>query len=186
MIVRNIFVGRQPASDDPLRARLWAVVAIFGALAADQAVKRLLLSGAVDLNGTMLIPDVANVTFAWNRGVSFNLLWSNSDLGSLLLFAGAACIVAALLVWAFRARRVRVASSDRFDNWGCTGEPCRPLPLRRGFRFLGHAAWRDHAVRLQFGRYSDHAWHIWPHNRPAGGSNIWPCDQLVRISSVVT
>ena len=96
-------------SNDPLRARLWAVVAIFGALAADQAVKRLLLSGAVDLNGTMLIPDVANVTFAWNRGVSFNLLWSNSDLGSLLLFAGAACIVAALLVWAFRARRVRVA-----------------------------------------------------------------------------
>jgi lipoprotein signal peptidase len=109
MIVRNIFVGRQPVSDDPLRARLWAVVAIFGALAADQAVKRLLLSGAVDLNGTMLIPGMANVAFAWNRGVSFNLLWQNSDLGSLLLSAGAACIVAPLLVWAFRTRRARVA-----------------------------------------------------------------------------
>ena len=77
VIVRNIFVGRQPVSDDPLRARLWAVVAIFGALAADQAVKRLLLSGAVDLNGTTLIPGVANVAFAWNRGVSFSLLWQN-------------------------------------------------------------------------------------------------------------
>jgi lipoprotein signal peptidase len=85
------------------------MVAIFGVLAADQAVKRLLLSGAVDLNGTMLIPGVANVAFAWNRGVSFSLLWQNSDLGSLLLFAGAACIVAALLVWAFRTRRAGVA-----------------------------------------------------------------------------
>jgi lipoprotein signal peptidase len=85
------------------------MVAIFGVLAADQAVKRLLLSGAVDLNGTMLIPGVANVAFAWNRGVSFSLLWQNSDLGSLLLFAGAACIVAALLVWALRTRRAGVA-----------------------------------------------------------------------------
>ena len=64
MILRNIIVGRQPVSDDHLRARLWATVAIFGVLAADQAVKRLLLSGAVDLNGTMLIPGVANVAFA--------------------------------------------------------------------------------------------------------------------------
>jgi signal peptidase II len=85
------------------------MVAIFGVLAADQAVKRILLSGAVDLNGTMLIPGVANVAFAWNRGVSFSLLWQNSNLGSLLLSAGAVCIVAALIVWAFRTRRAGVA-----------------------------------------------------------------------------
>ena len=68
---------------------------------ADQAVKRLLLSGAVDLNGTMLIPGVANVTFAWNRGVSFNLLWQNSDLGSLLLIIALLVFVglAAIIVW---------------------------------------------------------------------------------------
>jgi signal peptidase II len=85
------------------------VVAVFAALTTDQAVKRLLLSGVVDLDGKMLIPGVAYVNFVWNRGVSFNLLWPNSDLGSLLLSVGAACIVAALLVWAFRARRARVA-----------------------------------------------------------------------------
>src|SRR5262245_5062356 len=110
---RNIFVGRQPVSHDPLRARLWAMVAIFGVLAADQAVKRLLLSGAVDLNGTMLIPGVANVAFAWNRGVSFSLLWQNSNLGSLLLSAGAVCIVAALLVLALRTLRAGVAVALR-------------------------------------------------------------------------
>jgi signal peptidase II len=99
----------QPMSDRPLRARLWAAAAIVAMLAADQAVKRWLLSGAVDLDGTILIPGLVDVSFAWNRGVSFNLLWSNSGLGRLLLFVGAACIVAALLVWAFRARRTFVA-----------------------------------------------------------------------------
>src|SRR5262249_39353815 len=73
------------------------------------AIKRWLLSGAVDLNGTVLIPGVVDVNFVWNRGVSFNLLWPNSNLRSLLLSVAAACIVAALIVWAFRARRARVA-----------------------------------------------------------------------------
>lgn len=95
--------------DNPLRARLWAVLAIFVAFAADRAVKRLLLSGAVELNGTTLIPGVANVSFTWNQGVSFGLLWSNGDLGGLLLSAGEAFIVVALLVWAFRAGRTRVS-----------------------------------------------------------------------------
>jgi signal peptidase II len=85
------------------------VVAMTAALAADQVIKQLLLSGAVDLNGANLIPGVANINFAWNRGVSFSLLWTNSKFGSLLLSAGSACIVAALLVWAFRAHRVREA-----------------------------------------------------------------------------
>jgi signal peptidase II len=84
------------------------VAGICAALAADQAVKRWLLSGALDLNGKTLIPGVMDVNFAWNRGVSFNLLWQNSDLGGRLLSAGAACIVVALLVWAFRARRAPV------------------------------------------------------------------------------
>jgi len=50
-----------------------------------------------------------NLQFVWNRGVSFSLLWSDTALGGLLLFAGAACIVAVLLVWAFRTRRLPVA-----------------------------------------------------------------------------
>jgi len=101
--------GGRRLGDNPLRARLWAVLAIFAAFAADRAVKRLLLSGAVELNGTTLIPGVASVSFTWNQGVSFGLLWPNSDLGGLLLSAAGAFIVVALLVWAFRARRTRVA-----------------------------------------------------------------------------
>jgi hypothetical protein len=65
------------------------VAGICAALAADQAVKRWLLSGAVDLNGTTLIPGVMDVNFACNRGVSFNLLWHNSDLGGRLLSVAA-------------------------------------------------------------------------------------------------
>lgn len=92
-----------------MRVRLWAAAAIVAVLAADQSVKRWLLSGAVDLDGTILIPGLVDVSFAWNRGVSFSLLWPSSGLGGLLLSAAAACIVAALLVWAFRARRAFVA-----------------------------------------------------------------------------
>ncbi len=92
-----------------MRVRLWAILAIFAALVADQAVKRLLLSGALEINGTTLIPGVANISFAWNRGISFSLLWPDSELGSLMLFAGAAFIAAALLVCALRARRAQVA-----------------------------------------------------------------------------
>ena len=79
--------GGRRLGDNPLRARLWAVLAIFAAFAADRAVKRLLLSGAVELNGTTLIPGIASVSFTWNQGVSFGLLWPNSDLGGLLLSA---------------------------------------------------------------------------------------------------
>ena len=104
-----------------MRTRLWAAAAIFAALAADQAVKGLLLSGTVDLNGTILIPGVVNIDFAWNRGVSFSLLWPNSGLGSLLLSVGAACIVAALLVWAFRAHRARVAMAIGLMIGGALG-----------------------------------------------------------------
>src|SRR5262245_36178871 len=59
--------------DKPLRARLWAVLAIFAVFAADRAVKRLLLSGAVQLSGTALIPGVAtssHISFS-----AFRLAW---------------------------------------------------------------------------------------------------------------
>ena len=101
--------------------RLWAAAAIFAALAADHAVKRLLLSGAVALNGTTLIPGVVDVNFAWNRGVSFSLLRQNSHLGSLLLSASAGGIVVALLVWAFRTRRARVAGAIGLIIGGALG-----------------------------------------------------------------
>lgn len=85
------------------------MVAIFAALAIDQGIKRWLLSGAIGLNGRTLIPGLVDVEFAWNRGVSFSLLRSSGALGSLLLSAAAACIVAVLLVLAFRAGRVLLA-----------------------------------------------------------------------------
>jgi lipoprotein signal peptidase len=143
------------------------MVAIFGVLAADQAAKRLLLSGAVDLNGTELIPGVANVAFAWNRGVSFSLLWQNSDLGSLLLSAGAACIVAALLVWAFRTRRAGVAVAIGLIIGGALGNLVDRYLYGAVFDFL---VIRLGETRLQFGRYSDHAWHIWPQTWPAASA----------------
>lgn len=102
--------SRSTALDDRrARTRLAAAAAISVAVAVDQAIKRLLLTGVIGLNGKTLIPGLVDVEFAWNRGVSFSLLWSNSALGRLLLSAGAACIVIVLLVWALRTRRVLMA-----------------------------------------------------------------------------
>jgi signal peptidase II len=100
---------------------VWAAAAMFAVLAADQAVKRLLLSGAVDLNGTTLIPGVVDVRFAWNRGVSFSLLWQSSHLGSLLSSASATGIVVPLLVWAFRTNRAHAAAAIGLIIGGALG-----------------------------------------------------------------
>ena len=89
-----------------MRERLLGGVAMLVVLAADQAVKLILLSGAFSvLDGSTLIPGALNVRFTWNRGVSFSLLWQNGDLGRVLLLAGLTAVVAVLSAWLFRARR---------------------------------------------------------------------------------
>jgi signal peptidase II len=100
---------------------MWATVAIFAALATDQAAKHTLLSVAMGLNGKNLIPGLLDVRFTWNRGVSFSLFWPSSALGSLLLFAVASCIVAALIVWTLRTHRVLVAVATGLIIGGALG-----------------------------------------------------------------
>jgi signal peptidase II len=75
----------------------------------------------VGLNGATLIPGFLSVRFTWNRGVSFGLFWQDSDVGSLLLFAGTALIVAVLSVWAYRTQRTRVAVAIGFIIGGALG-----------------------------------------------------------------
>jgi signal peptidase II len=149
-------------SDNSLRARVLAAKAILAVFAADQAVKWILLSCAVGLNGATLIPGFLSVRFTWNRGVSFGLFWQDSDVGSLLLFAGTALIVAVLSVWAYRTQRTRVAVAIGFIIGGALGNLVD--------RYFDHAVFDFLVLRLgeitlhlQFGGCVDHA----RYSRPA-------------------
>ena len=128
--------GRQVVNDNPLRARVLAATAILAVFVADKAVKLILLCCAVGLNGATLIPGLLNVGFTWNRGVSFGLFWQDSDLGSLILFAGTALIVAVLGVWAFRTQRSGVAVAIGFIVGGALGNLVDRYFDRAVFDFL--------------------------------------------------
>jgi len=124
--IEKVEIGCNPyrealVTDNPLRVRLLAASAILAAFTADQVVKRILLSGAPRFDGATLIPGFLNVKFTWNRGVSFSLLWQDTDYGSTLLSAGMALIVAALFVWALRTRRTRLAAAIGLIIGGALG-----------------------------------------------------------------
>ena len=83
---------------------LGAAVAVL-AFAADQATKLWLLRG-FDLPGRSpyaLLPGV-DLVMAWNRGVSYSLLTSDTALGRDLLIAATLAASAALAVWLWRSR----------------------------------------------------------------------------------
>jgi signal peptidase II len=81
-------------------------------LAADQASKYWVLHG-IDLpaTGQIVLLPVLNLTFVWNRGVTFGLLSSSGTWSYLVLAAVALGVVAALGVWLRRAESPLVAMS---------------------------------------------------------------------------
>ncbi|HEX4269909.1 MAG TPA: signal peptidase II [Rhizomicrobium sp.] len=56
------------------------------------------------LSGGVLIPGLLDFHPAWNRGVSFSLLWQDSRTGSWLLVAGLVVIIIILGAIAWRSR----------------------------------------------------------------------------------
>ena len=110
-------------------------------LAADQAVKHALLSGAFSgLDGKTLIPGLLDMKFTWNRGISFSLLWQGGERGSLLLTLGMTVLVAGLLVWLMRADRRSLALAIGLVAGGALGNLID--------RYLYHAVFDFLVVRL--------------------------------------
>ena len=83
--------------------RLGAVAAAL-AFAADQASKLWLLRGfdLPDRSPYEVMPGV-DLVMAWNRGVSYSLLTSDTDAGRYLLIAATLAASAALAVWLVRS-----------------------------------------------------------------------------------
>jgi lipoprotein signal peptidase len=81
-------------------------------LAADQASKYWVLHG-IDLpaTGQIVLLPVLNLTFVWNRGVTFGLLSGYGTWSYLVLAAVALGVVAALGVWLRRAESPLAAMS---------------------------------------------------------------------------
>jgi signal peptidase II len=87
----------------------WGLIAYATALATlglDQLSKAWVL-GPLDLPNRFTVPllPVLSLTMVWNPGVSFGLFRAGGDVGRVLLALFAAIVVAALAVWARRARR---------------------------------------------------------------------------------
>ena len=79
-----------------------AAVAAGAVVALNLAAEYLLLTWR--FADAVLIPGLLNFHMTWNRGVSFSLLWQDSDTGSLLLCGFLIVIVALLSRMAWRAR----------------------------------------------------------------------------------
>ena len=81
-----------------------AAVALL-AFAADQASKLWLLRG-FDLPGRspVAVAPGVDLVMAWNRGVSYSLLTSDTDAGRWLLIAATCAASLALAVWLWRSR----------------------------------------------------------------------------------
>ena len=73
-----------------------------GVVALDLVAEHLLL--ARPLPDAVLIPGLLDFHTAWNRGVSFSLLWQDSRTGGLLLSLALSAVVAGLAVMAWRTR----------------------------------------------------------------------------------
>jgi signal peptidase II len=86
-----------------------AAVAAGGVVALNLVAEHLLLARA--LPDVVLIPGLLDFRITWNRGISFSLLWQDSETGSLVLSAGLVVIVAVLAAMAWRA-------SDRLTACG--------------------------------------------------------------------
>lgn len=93
----------------PLSARDWGLFGAIAALLLDQSSKALLLYGFgfAQMNpgdGVTMLPFV-NLVMAWNRGISFSLLWASRWFGVALLILFSAAIVIVLAIWLWNATR---------------------------------------------------------------------------------
>jgi signal peptidase II len=84
----------------------------------------------------VLIPGLLDFHHAWNRGVSFSLLWQDTDRGSLLLSLFLAAIVIVLGAMAWRAKDALSALGLGLIIGGALGNLYDRVAYRAVFDFL--------------------------------------------------
>ena len=90
--------------------RRWGVIAALAAFALDRAVKCwLLYVYGMPAFGLIKITPFFDLVMAWNRGVSFGLLFSNAPAARWLLIAMTGAIALGLAVWLWKCRSGLVA-----------------------------------------------------------------------------
>jgi len=114
-------------------------------LALDQASKFWILD-MLDLpaRGQVGVLPFFNLTMVWNRGVTFGLLASDSELGQTLLTGLAAVVVGALLVWMRRAEHWWVALALGAVIGGAIGNVIDRVRFAAVVDFLHFHAWGWH------------------------------------------
>jgi signal peptidase II len=122
--------------------RIMGMLAILLVLAADQVSKWWILNGLdlPRLRSVELLP-MLSFTMVWNRGVTFGLL-SGDGMWTLLALTGVAlAVVAALVVWLWRAERTRVALALGSIAGGAVGNVIDRLRFGAVVDFIHAHAW---------------------------------------------
>jgi len=124
------------------RLTLFGAVMALATLVLDQASKWWVLE-VFDLPSRIDVPVVPhlNLTMVWNRGITFGLLRTDSQWGSVLLAAVALAVVVALSVWLLRAERLRVAIALGAIAGGAVGNVIDRLRFGAVVDFIHAHAW---------------------------------------------
>jgi lipoprotein signal peptidase len=97
------------------RHALFGLLVALVVLAADQASKAWVLHIDLAQTGPIVLLSVLDLTFVWNRGVTFGLLTGfgggGGPWGHLILAAIACVVVVALVLWLLRAESRLVATA---------------------------------------------------------------------------
>jgi signal peptidase II len=82
-----------------------------GLLALDLLLSHVILLSRTALDGATILPGLLDFRYAWNRGISFSLLWQSSTFGSWALAVFQTLVAALLLRWAVRSEKVFLSAS---------------------------------------------------------------------------
>ena len=116
-----------------------SIAAVVGVL--DQATKWWIVDAFMQPPRVIPVAPFFNLVLAWNRGVSFGMFDSDSDLTVWILSALALVIVMALAVWLRRADRLTVAAALGLVIGGALGNVADRLQFGAVRDFLDfHAA----------------------------------------------
>jgi len=114
---------------------LGAMMAVI-AIIADQLVKNWLLLGPMKEPQVFELTSFFNVVSAWNKGVSFSLLWMPSAFGPWILSAVAVLISLGLAVWLTRVSQRLTALGIGLVIGGALGNVIDRIRFGAVFDFL--------------------------------------------------
>jgi lipoprotein signal peptidase len=88
-----------------VRARYAALISAAGTISAIIGVTEFVIANAAKLNGSVIIPGVLDITFLYNRGISFGFFAQDTQMGSRILILAVSLVIVILAVLAYRESR---------------------------------------------------------------------------------